>query len=174
MRAVFSRTRWLAKSRWLLVTTDCRNRVSEFSGRTGSAGLIKISAAWLIEKAGFAKGYAAGTSRYLIEAHTCAGQPGGATAAEVRRVSGSDPFDVSARFSIRLQMEPVMLGFLKLGRHALLPTFGHHRTSSDCSGTLNFNDERQPAHFAVFWMRCAHRRRGSAARFSLCAVRRSL
>ena len=75
------------------------------------SNFVKISAAWLIERAGFAKGYSPG--RVAISSkHTLAlVNLGGATAAEILGLAEQIRSTVLDRFSIELQMEPVMLGF---------------------------------------------------------------
>ncbi len=82
-------------------------------------GMVKIPAAWLVEQAGFQKGYttdglgnAAGGAAGISSRHTLAlVNRGGATAKEIlalaERISGA----VEARFGIRLQREPELVGF---------------------------------------------------------------
>jgi UDP-N-acetylmuramate dehydrogenase len=74
-------------------------------------GWVKIPAAWLIEQAGFHKGYmldAAGISTR----HTLAlVNRGHATAQEILALAQRIADAVEARFSIRLEREPVLLGF---------------------------------------------------------------
>lgn len=75
------------------------------------AGMVKVPAAWLIEQAGFTKGYrlgAAGTS----SRHTLAlVSLGGATAQEILALAARITEEVEARFGIRLEREPVLVGF---------------------------------------------------------------
>jgi UDP-N-acetylmuramate dehydrogenase len=74
-------------------------------------GQVKLPAAWLIEEAGFAKGYALGRAA-VSSRHTLALiSRGGATAAEVLALAGQIADAVEARFGIRLEMEPVLVGF---------------------------------------------------------------
>jgi UDP-N-acetylmuramate dehydrogenase len=74
-------------------------------------GRVKIPAAWLIEQAGFAKGYgraAAGIS----SRHTLALiNRGGATAEEILALAREIAETVETKFGIRLEMEPEMIGF---------------------------------------------------------------
>jgi UDP-N-acetylmuramate dehydrogenase len=73
--------------------------------------VVKISAAWLIERAGFTRGYAHGSAA-ISSKHTLAlVNLGGATAAEIVGLAEQIQSTVFDRFSIELQMEPVMLGF---------------------------------------------------------------
>jgi UDP-N-acetylmuramate dehydrogenase len=74
-------------------------------------GRVKVPAAWLIEQAGFAKGYALGNAG-ILSRHTLAlVNRGGATAAEVLALAGQITAAVEAHFGIHLEMEPVMVGF---------------------------------------------------------------
>ena len=82
-----------------------------------SAGLVKLPAAWLIEQAGFAKGFRLGragvSSRHtlaLVNLRDADGS-GGATAADVLALAEKICGTVEARFGIRLEMEPVLVGF---------------------------------------------------------------
>ncbi|MDE3188555.1 MAG: UDP-N-acetylmuramate dehydrogenase [Acidobacteriota bacterium] len=76
-----------------------------------NAGRVKIPAAWLIEQAGFAKGYALGAAG-VSSRHTLALiNRGGATAAEILALAARIADAVETRFGIRLDMEPVMVGF---------------------------------------------------------------
>jgi UDP-N-acetylmuramate dehydrogenase len=73
--------------------------------------LVKISAAWLIEQAGFAKGYARGGAG-ISSQHTLAlVNRGGATAREILELAEKISSAVEARFGIRLQREPELVGF---------------------------------------------------------------
>lgn len=73
-------------------------------------GQVKTSAAWLIERAGFAKGY--GTDRAALSGkHTLAlTNRGGATTAELLGLAREVRDGVEARFGIRLVNEPVLVG----------------------------------------------------------------
>jgi UDP-N-acetylmuramate dehydrogenase len=71
---------------------------------------VKLSAAWLIERAGFAKGYALGNAG-ISSRHTLALiNRGGASAAEVTALRDQIKEAVAARFAVRLDPEPVWLG----------------------------------------------------------------
>ena len=75
------------------------------------AGRKKIPAAWLIEQAGFRKGYAMGAAA-ISSRHTLAlVNRGGATAAEILALAEKIANAVEAKFGIRLEMEPEMVGF---------------------------------------------------------------
>ena len=74
-------------------------------------GCVKVPAAWLIEQAGFAKGYSLGAAG-ISSRHTLAlVNRGGATAAEILSLAKQIADAVETRFGIRLEMEPVLVGF---------------------------------------------------------------
>jgi UDP-N-acetylmuramate dehydrogenase len=73
-------------------------------------GRVKIPAAWLIEQAGFSKGYTLGAAG-ISSRHTLALINRGGASAEVilalaEKIAGA----VEARFGIRLEREPVLVG----------------------------------------------------------------
>lgn len=72
-------------------------------------GEVKIPAAWLIEKAGFAKGYRRGRAA-ISSKHTLALiNAGGATAAEILELAAEIGDRVDKFFGIRLHPEPLIL-----------------------------------------------------------------
>lgn len=72
---------------------------------------VKVPAAWLIEQAGFAKGYALGRAA-ISSRHTLAlVNRGGASAAEILALADRISAAVETRFGIQLEVEPVMVGF---------------------------------------------------------------
>jgi UDP-N-acetylmuramate dehydrogenase len=74
-------------------------------------GQVKLPAAWLIEQAGFPKGFALGTAG-ISSRHTLALiNRGGATAEAILALADQITAAVEAKFRIRLEMEPVMVGF---------------------------------------------------------------
>jgi len=74
-------------------------------------GLVKIPAAWLIEQAGFHKSYTLGAAG-ISSRHTLAlVNRAGASAAEIITLAQQIYAAVEARFDIRMEMEPVMVGF---------------------------------------------------------------
>lgn len=84
-----------------------------FLAGTGSAdaGRVKIPAAWLIEQAGFTKGYTMGNAG-ISSRHTLALiNRGGATAAEILALAAEISAAVESQFGIRFEMEPVLVGF---------------------------------------------------------------
>ena len=74
-------------------------------------GVVKLPAAWLVERAGFRKGFAMGRAG-ISSRHTLAlVNLGGATAAELISLRDVVMKEVNARFGVALEQEPVMLGF---------------------------------------------------------------
>jgi UDP-N-acetylmuramate dehydrogenase len=101
------------------VAPEVAERVKQIAADSGAAlhvfpgagGLVKIPAAWLIEQAGFQKGYTLGAAG-ISSRHTLAlVNRGGATAAEILALAGKILAAVKERFGIRLEMEPEMVGF---------------------------------------------------------------
>ena len=76
-----------------------------------NAGRVKIPAAWLIEQSGFVKGYRLGDAGVSTRHTLALTNRGGATAEEVLALARQIADAVEARFAIRLEMEPVMVGF---------------------------------------------------------------
>ena len=75
------------------------------------AGCVKIPAAWLIERSGFAKGYQLGAAG-ISSRHTLALiNRGGAQASEILALADQILAAVESRFGIRLEREPEMVGF---------------------------------------------------------------
>ena len=73
-------------------------------------GAVKIPAAWLLERAGFHKGYAFGEAG-ISTRHTLAlVNRGSAKAADIFALRDRIIAEVEARFGIRLEPEPVLLG----------------------------------------------------------------
>lgn len=76
-----------------------------------SPGKVKTAAAWLIERAGFSKGYSRGPVG-LSTKHTLAlVNKGGAKAEDVLRLAKEIQERVNVKFGIKLIPEPVFLGF---------------------------------------------------------------
>jgi UDP-N-acetylmuramate dehydrogenase len=74
-------------------------------------GFRKLSAAWMIEHAGFTKGYSRGAAG-ISRKHTLAiVNRGGATAADIVALKDEIQSRVFGEFGIQLQTEPVFLGF---------------------------------------------------------------
>jgi UDP-N-acetylmuramate dehydrogenase len=73
-------------------------------------GMVKVPAAWLMERAGFAKGFAIGRAGLSSKHVLAIVNRGGATAAEIVALRNAVVGKVRARFGITLEQEPVMLG----------------------------------------------------------------
>jgi len=80
-------------------------------GYTAEDCVVKLSAAWLIELAGFKKGYAMGRAGLSSKHVLAIVNRGGATAAEIVALRDAVIEGVRARTGIRLEQEPVLLGF---------------------------------------------------------------
>ena len=76
-----------------------------------NVGRVKLPAAWLIEQAGFAKGYTRGAVG-ISSRHTLALiNRGGAEATDILALAEEIRSAVENRFGIHLEIEPVLLGF---------------------------------------------------------------
>ena len=71
----------------------------------------KVSAAWLVEKSGFARGYSLGHVGISSKHALAIVNRGGATAAEVLALRDQIQHRVQEIWDVRLEPEPVMLGF---------------------------------------------------------------
>lgn len=81
------------------------------AGDEASQDCVKVPAAWLIEQAGFAKGFTRGAAG-ISSRHTLALiNRGEAKAAEILALAIEIAFAVETQFGIRLEKEPVLLGF---------------------------------------------------------------
>jgi len=76
-----------------------------------AVGFRKVSAAWLVEHAGFAKGYARGRVGISRKHALAIVNRGGATAAEIVALKDEIQTRVFEEFGIRLEPEPVFVGF---------------------------------------------------------------
>jgi UDP-N-acetylmuramate dehydrogenase len=77
----------------------------------GEDGRVKLAAAWLVEQAGFYKGFAMGRAA-ISSRHTLAlVNLGGATATELIALRDAVMTAVQNKFGVPLEQEPVMLGF---------------------------------------------------------------
>jgi UDP-N-acetylmuramate dehydrogenase len=71
----------------------------------------KISAAWLVENSGFAKGYAKGSAGISSKHALAIVNRGGASAAEIVALKDEIQDKVQATWGVQLKAEPVFLGF---------------------------------------------------------------
>ena len=77
----------------------------------GAEGAVKVPAAWLIERAGFTKGYPAGGAARISTKHTLAlTNPGDGTTADLLALAREIRAGVRAQFGINLSNEPVLVG----------------------------------------------------------------
>lgn len=74
-------------------------------------GQIKLPAAWLIEQAGFRRGFRQGRAGLSTRHSLALTNRGGATAAEIVALAARIRGTVRERFGVTLQPEPVFLGF---------------------------------------------------------------
>jgi UDP-N-acetylmuramate dehydrogenase len=106
------RDTWSAGSFFLnpIVSTDFALPVDAPTWATGDG--VKVSAAWLIERAGFGRGFSlAGSHAAVSGKHTLAiTNRGGATTREVLDLARAIKTGVHAAFGITLQSEPTFVG----------------------------------------------------------------
>jgi UDP-N-acetylmuramate dehydrogenase len=74
-------------------------------------GSVKLPAAWLVERAGFHKGFHMGRAGISTKHTLALVNLGGATASEIVALRDAVIHKVEERFAIQLEQEPVMLGF---------------------------------------------------------------
>ncbi|MBD0738574.1 UDP-N-acetylmuramate dehydrogenase [Streptomyces sp. CBMA29] len=79
------------------------------AGEAGQ-GLTKLSAAWLIDKAGFTKGYGSGPARISTKHTLALTNRGGATAEDLLALAREVRDGVHAAFGVTLVNEPVLVG----------------------------------------------------------------
>lgn len=83
---------------------------AEVPGHPDDRGNVKLSAAWLIDRAGFGRGYGSGPAR-ISRKHTLAlTNPGGATTEDLLALAREVRAGVEEAFGVRLVNEPVMVG----------------------------------------------------------------
>jgi UDP-N-acetylmuramate dehydrogenase len=73
--------------------------------------MVKLSAAWLIERSGFHKGFRMGNAGISTKHTLALVNLDGASAAEIVALRDAVMNGVEVRFAIRLEQEPVTLGF---------------------------------------------------------------
>ena len=78
---------------------------------TAPNGNVKISAAWLVERSGFSKGYAAGRVGISRKHSLAIVNRGGASAAEIVSLKNKVQEGVLNTFGVQLHPEPVFVGF---------------------------------------------------------------
>ncbi len=91
--------------------SEIASRFTDAPSFPAGPGRVKIPAAWMIERAGFEKGFTIGRAG-LSTRHTLAlTNRGNATAAEVVRLKAAIQIKIRDVFGIELEVEPVLLGF---------------------------------------------------------------
>ena len=73
-------------------------------------GRVKTSAAWLIEHAGFSRGFGAGLARLSTKHTPAITNRGGATATDVMALAREIRDGVEHAYGVRLVPEPVLVG----------------------------------------------------------------
>jgi UDP-N-acetylmuramate dehydrogenase len=99
-----------------VVTVATRDAIAGVAGQTppsfGAGGeLVKVPAAWLIERAGFQKGHVDGRVGISTKHPLALVNRGGATARDVLRLANHIKHEVAGRFGVFLRPEPIFLGF---------------------------------------------------------------
>lgn len=97
--------------------TKLRQRVAERLGGgvapplfPAEGGGVKTSAAWLIERAGFPRGYQLGPVRISTKHTLALTNPSGGSTADLLRLAGTVQTGVRDAFGVELAVEPVLIG----------------------------------------------------------------
>jgi UDP-N-acetylmuramate dehydrogenase len=103
---------WSAGSFFLnpILDADQASRLPERAPRYPVDGGTKTSAAWLVEQAGFPRGYGAGAVRVSTKHSLALTNRGDASTADVLELARTIRSGVEARFGIRLEPEPQLVG----------------------------------------------------------------
>ena len=96
-------------------SSEILERVESVAGRApprfdAGDGRWKLPAAWLVEQAGFAKGWTLGRAGISRKHALAIVNRGGATASEIIAAARTVRDGVCARFSVTLDPEPVLVG----------------------------------------------------------------
>lgn len=92
-----------------IVSLDVAARITSVPQWAAGEGKVKLPAAWLLEQAGFVKGYGSGPVR-ISSKHTLAlTNHGGATFADVLAMQDEIVAGVFEKFGVKLEREPVVL-----------------------------------------------------------------
>jgi UDP-N-acetylmuramate dehydrogenase len=89
----------------------------EIPGYPALAAQRKVPAAWLVENSGFSKGYSKGHVGISRKHALAIVNRGGATAAEIVSFKNEVQRRVGEQWGVRLEMEPVMVGFDSVASH---------------------------------------------------------
>jgi UDP-N-acetylmuramate dehydrogenase len=91
--------------------SDISTRFPGVPSFPAAPGLLKIPAAWLIENAGFEKGFRVGNAGLSTRHSLALTNRGNSTADEICHLKNLIQDEVSKLFAIDLEVEPVLLGF---------------------------------------------------------------
>ena len=99
-----------------VVTVAVRDTIAGVAGQTPPAfpagtDLVKVPAAWLIERAGFQRGHLDGRVGISHKHPLALVNRGGATARDVLRLATHIKREVAERFGVSLRPEPIFVGF---------------------------------------------------------------
>ena len=101
-----------------VISSGLLQRVAEAAGVSrdvvphwpAGEALMKLPAAWLLEQAGFVRGYALGNAGISTKHTLALVNRGGATAAELMALRDTIVAEVERQFGVRLEQEPVSVG----------------------------------------------------------------
>ena len=101
----------VSREHFLALQTIARARCEEMPGYPSNDDNVKIPAAWLVEHAGLARGYALGPAAISRKHALAIVNRGGARASDILALMDQIQSAVAGRFGIELRPEPVFLGF---------------------------------------------------------------
>jgi len=101
---------WSAGSFFLNPVLDDEDVPPEAPRYPQEGGRVKVPAAWLVERAGFSKGWGEGPARVSTKHTLALTNRGGATTEDVLALARTIRDGVQARFGIRLEPEPRLVG----------------------------------------------------------------
>ena len=100
-----------------IITEDHADQIGFVAGRKppcfpcGVDGSVKVPAAWLIEQAGFSRGFALGAAGVSTKHTLALVNRGGATAREILALAAQIRSAVEKKFRVVLRPEPMFVGF---------------------------------------------------------------
>jgi len=98
----------LTEADYARLQVDAQEPVPRYPAGTG---MVKTSAAWLIERSGFNKGFTIGSAGVSTRHTLALVNRGGANAADILRLAREIRQGVEEKFGVRLVPEPVFVGF---------------------------------------------------------------
>ena len=93
-----------------IVPVESLGGIPEVPHWPAGEGRVKLPAAWLLERAGFVKGYGSGRIRISLRHTLALTNRGGATFADLMGMQEEIVAGVFRKFGVRLEREPVVLG----------------------------------------------------------------